>query len=210
MTGWPGWRADRRGAGILGRASQPIYEPTRGPIEVHVGEWKVIVARERPTIRDDYLDHAGLADDFGGGDPEDDGYVFAGVCGPGEDWPSLVVSGTYGPAEGGVHPGILAVPSTDRVFVGAGSRAVLYRRDAAGWRRDWEIEVDVGFWGWRQHGNVVVMLSELEMARLVRDGKRLWGTFVEPPWSYSVTGEPFGSTPWTRSRSSRADRARTS
>ncbi len=166
-----------------------MHEPTRGPIEVHVGEWMVIVAREQPTSLDAYLDHAGLADDISRGDPEDDGYMFVGVCGPGEDGPSLVVSGTYDPASGGFEPGILIVPSTDRVFIGAGSRAVSYRRDAAGWRRDWEIEVDVGFWGWRQHGNVVVMLAELEMAAWSSDGTRLWSTFVEPPWSYTVAGE---------------------
>jgi hypothetical protein len=165
-----------------------MHEPTRGPIEVHVGEWNVIVARERPTILDDYLAHAGLADDFGRDDPEDDGFVFAGVSGPGEDWPSLVVSGTYGPSSGGFEPGILIVPTTDRVFIGAGSRAVSYRRDAAGWRRDWEVEVDAGFWGWRQHGNVVVMLAELEMAAWSADGTWLWSTLVEPPWSYDVTG----------------------
>jgi hypothetical protein len=164
-----------------------MNEPTRGPIEVHVGEWKVIVARERPTILDAYLDHASLADDFSRGDPDDDGFVFAGVSGPGEDWPSLVVSGTYGPAEGGFHPGVLVVPSTERVFVGAGSRAVSFERDVTGWRRDWDVEVQAGFWGWRQHGNVVVMMGELEMAAWSADGKWLWSTSVEPPWSHDVT-----------------------
>ncbi|HET9520106.1 MAG TPA: hypothetical protein VFO73_03580 [Candidatus Limnocylindrales bacterium] len=163
-----------------------MHEPTRGPIEVHVGEWKVVVARERPASLDDDLKYAGLADDFGRGDPEDDGYVFAGVCGPGEDWPSLVVSGTYGPSSGGFEPGILIVPTTEQVFVGAGSRAVSYRREATGWRRAWDIEVDGGFWAWRQHGEIVVMLAELEMAAWSADGTRLWSTFVEPPWSYGV------------------------
>ena len=48
----------------------------------------------------------------------------------------------------------------------------------------WEDKAYVGFWGWRRHGEVVVMSAEIEMTAWNVSGARLWTTFVEPPWSY--------------------------
>jgi hypothetical protein len=109
-----------------------------------------------------------------------------GVSAPGEDWPSLVVLQTFGPAAAGFHPAALVVPEKGRVFIGAGPRVVSYARVEGGWNRDWQYDVFAGFWGWRQHGDVIVMLSEIEMAAWSSDGHQLWTTLVEPPWSYSV------------------------
>ena len=48
---------------------------------------------------------------------------------------------------------------------------------------------DVGFWGWRRHGDIVLMSAELEFAAWDVSGRKLWSTFVEPPWSYEILGD---------------------
>lgn len=73
--------------------------------------------------------------------------------------------------------------------MGAGTRLVCYRSDDGRWSRQWQDEADVGFWRWRRHDDVVVMSAELELAAWTTDGERLWTTFVEPPWSYSIREE---------------------
>jgi hypothetical protein len=54
-------------------------------------------------------------------------------------------------------------------------------------RRLWEDEADTGFWSWVQFDDVVLMSAELELAAWTAEGVKLWTTFVEPPWSYSVS-----------------------
>ena len=54
-------------------------------------------------------------------------------------------------------------------------------------RRLWEDDAEVGFLDWQRHADVVVMSAELELAAWSLDGKKLWTTFVEPPWTYTVT-----------------------
>jgi len=50
-------------------------------------------------------------------------------------------------------------------------------------------EADVGFLSWRQHGDVILMSAELELAAWTTDGTKLWRTFVEPPWSYAMVDD---------------------
>lgn len=101
--------------------------------------------------------------------------VFAGAfnCDPGPD--------------SGFQPGLLLVPETDTLFVGAGRRA------HAVWLRGPTLlttaEVECGFWGWHRAGPVVLMAAELEFAAWTLAGQRVWSTFVEPPWRWSVEGE---------------------
>jgi len=71
--------------------------------------------------------------------------------------------------------------------VGAGERVVAY--DLATPRRLWVDGADTGFLGWAQHGDVVVMSAELELAAWTTRGEKLWSTFVEPPWDYTVVGD---------------------
>jgi hypothetical protein len=157
-------------------------------IEIAVGGWGVITAPGFPTIMAEYRSHAGLYERFEG-EPEDDGNLFVGVARPGEDWPSLVVTQRWGPTGGGFTPGVLVVPESGRVFIGAGARILCYHDDAGAWRRQWLENVAYpGFWSWRQHGDVVVMAGELEMAAWTLDGGPLWIEAVEPPWSYEVAG----------------------
>ena len=87
----------------------------------------------------------------------------------------------------GFSPGVLVVPETDVLFVGAGERLLAY--DLAHPARLWEDVAKVGFWGWARYGDVVVMSAELELAAWDIEGTKLWTTFVEPPWSYEVTDD---------------------
>jgi hypothetical protein len=52
--------------------------------------------------------------------------------------------------------------------------------------RLWTDQADTGFWQWKRHGDTVVMSAELELAAWDTLGRKLWTTFVEPPWSYEV------------------------
>jgi hypothetical protein len=100
-------------------------------------------------------------------------------------WPELVVSQRFSPgAEAGFHPGILLVPETKLLLVGAGGRLLAY--DLSRFALLWEDVADTGFWGWCRHRDVIVMSAELELAAWDLAGKKLWSTFVEPPWNYSV------------------------
>jgi hypothetical protein len=156
------------------------------PVSVAGSGWNVTVAQEPPVILSDYIEHAEFWEDFRDG--EDDGFLFVAVERPAEEWPSLVVTQSSSPAEGGFTPGVLVVPATQRVFIGAGTRLLCYRADPGSWIREWQAEVSVGFWRWRQHGDVVVMSAETDMAAWTVLGERLWTTLVEPPWSYTVAG----------------------
>jgi hypothetical protein len=100
------------------------------------------------------------------------------------DWPELVVAQTFWPSAGGFDPGVLLVPETEILFIGAGERLLAYRLGP--FERLWEDKCDMGFWGWRQHGTHVLMSAELELAAWDCHGRKLWSTFVEPPWEYQV------------------------
>ncbi|XGV97443.1 MAG: hypothetical protein ACAF41_32570 [Leptolyngbya sp. BL-A-14] len=90
----------------------------------------------------------------------------------------------YEPAGGGFYPGAILIPETELLLIGAGTRLLAY--DLAGITRIWEDRADVGFWSWARHGKYIVMSAELELAAWDIRGKKLWTTFVEPPWNYSV------------------------
>lgn len=154
------------------------------PIAVGAAGWRVLTARQRPSILDFHRNQAEYVEEVAL--PDEDGYVFVGVESPGDDWPNLMISQTFSPAVGGFSPGVLVVPETQRVFVGAGTRLLCYRSDEGQSARQWRDDAGIGSWGWRLHGDVVVMSAELELAAWTTAGEKLWTTFVEPPWSYSV------------------------
>jgi hypothetical protein len=158
-------------------------------VAVTVGEYTVIVDVEPPALLGLYRQHAELVDDF---DVSDDwavpGYCFMAV-GDGGDWPHLVVTQRFSPTQPGFSPGVLLVPDAGQLFIGAGTRLLGYHRRSGRWPRTWTDEAEPGFWQWRQHGDVVLMSAELEFAAWTTSGQKLWTTFVEPPWSYKVTGD---------------------
>jgi hypothetical protein len=106
---------------------------------------------------------------------------------PGEKWPSLVVAQTYTPSGAGFEPGALLVPETRMLFFGAGERILAYRLEPP--TRIWEDRATTGFWGWEQHGDIVLLAAELEFAAWNTHGKKLWTTFVQPPWDFTVSGD---------------------
>jgi hypothetical protein len=157
------------------------------PISVEVDGWRVITSSNLPTTLSAYREHALLHDDLGELERrEAEGFFFVAIGRADETWPSLVVTQPVSPSEGGFAPGVLIVPETNTAFIGAGTRLLCYEHASGRWTRSWEDRTDVGFWGWRRHGDVVVMSAEIEMAAWSVSGAKLWTRSVEPPWSYEV------------------------
>ena len=152
---------------------------------VEIGPFRVLCVPDGlPGIYSFYRERAALLEEIVLDDADAGTQCFLGVGRAGEDALSLVVAQRYEPAGYGFHPGALLVPETGRLFLGAGRRLLAY--DLAGPRRQWEDATDLGFWGWARHGDVVLMSAELELAAWDLEARKLWTTFVEPPWSYGV------------------------
>ena len=168
-----------------------MHDDPVGPVAVVVGRFVVMVATRPPEMLSHYLAHAAVVDEFPAQDDRTvSGYCFVGVKAGLQDWPQLVVSQRFSPAGYGFAPGVLLVPETGRLFVGAGTRLLSYRADDdCRWQRLFVDEADVGFLSWRQFGDVVLMSAELELAAWTTTGEKLWRTFVEPPWSYEMVGD---------------------
>ena len=52
----------------------------------------------------------------------------------------------------------------------------------------WEDHAHAGFQSWTQYGDTVILAVELKYAAWTTSGRKLWTTFVEPPWGYEVSG----------------------
>ena len=152
-------------------------------IKVAIGKYKLLLTYNGlPSIYDHYVKHARLFDEFDLGEPNTD-LCFVGIGADG-DWPSLVVAQSYSPSIAGFHPGVLIVPETQRVFIGAGTRLLLY--DFTHCQRLWQDEAELVFLAWQQHDDFVVLTAETELATWTTKGDKLWTTYVEPPWEYQV------------------------
>ena len=137
-----------------------------------------------PATYTSMVQQAKLHDDLGVRGSEGTALVVTVATTP-TQWPALVVAQRFKPGpDGGFNPGVLLIPETAVLFVGAGTRLLAY--DLRTPRRLWEDEADTGFWGWRRHGELVIMSAELELAAWTVGGEKRWTTFVEPPWEYSV------------------------
>lgn len=153
---------------------------------VSVGEYQICCQSEAfPDLLGDYQQRATLVEDFGVGTPHST-VCFVGV-GRQNDWPFLIVTQRYAPTGYGFSPGVLLVPETHTLFVGAGTRLLGY--DLSKPARLWQDQADTGFWSWGRFGPVVLMAAELELAAWDVSGRKLWSRFVEPPWEYTVTGD---------------------
>jgi hypothetical protein len=151
--------------------------------EVSIDAWMLMLEEGRPPeLRDLYAQGANLVDRFIPSGTEGK-YCFLAARHRDREL-SLVVEQRYSPSTSGFRSGVLLVPETATLFLGAGERLLAYRLDPPA--RLWEDNAEVGFWGWARHGNVIVMSAELELAAYGIAGEKLWTTFVEPPWSYSV------------------------
>ena len=140
-----------------------------------------------PPLFDLLTANADLAEQFGNlrGRNDEDGTVFCvSVNSQFQIWPALFVAQRYSPDGGGFNPGVLIVPETRLVLIGAGERLLAYELN--GLERLWEDATNFGFWWWDRQGEVILMAAELELAAWNLNGQKLWSMFVEPPWSYSV------------------------
>jgi len=136
-----------------------------------------------PSAYPTLVEHAVLHDDFGVKGSEGTALVIS--VEREVDWPTLVISQRFEPGpDSGFFPGVFIVPETDVLFVGAGIRLLAYNLRNV--RRLWEDVADTGFWGWKRHGDMIVMSAELELAAWDLEGAKKWSTFVEPPWAYNV------------------------
>lgn len=153
--------------------------------KISIGSYLIQVEREKlPALYAEYMKRAILSEEFDLHTPEKE-HCFVSVS-RASDWPQLVVAQTFWPSAGGFDPGVLLVQETEMLFIGAGERLLAYRLNPL--ERLWEDTCDMGFWGWTQHGKYVLMSAELELAAWDRFGKKLWSTFVEPPWTYRING----------------------
>jgi hypothetical protein len=156
-------------------------------ISISVAGYQLSVGLALPGILDHLRSHALLTEHFDlDRHDRESGTCFVAVQREPADWPQLVVTQRFAPAGYGFDPGVLVVPKTGVVFIGAGERLIAYSTSGDDWKRLWLDAADMGFWCWRQHGDVVVMSAELELAAWTAVGEKLWSTFVEPPWSYTV------------------------
>jgi hypothetical protein len=156
-------------------------------VGVSVAGFEIKVGLALPSILSGFREHAVLAEHFDlNPDEGGSGWCFVAVRREPSDWPQLVVTQRFAPAVSGFGPGVLVVPETDTVFIGAGERLIAYSGANGDWQRLWVDVADVGFWGWRRHGDHVLMSAEVELAAWTTSGEKLWSTFVEPPWDYFV------------------------
>jgi hypothetical protein len=136
-----------------------------------------------PALLDQYVTRAALAEQIDL-QRSDGKFCFVAVKRQGDDWPALVVSQRYRPADGVFFPGALVVPETNRLFLGAGTRLLCY--DLAAPARLWEDNAECAFWSWRHDASEVFMAAELELAAFDHAGAKLWTRFVEPPWDFKL------------------------
>lgn len=99
----------------------------------------------------------------------------------------LVVAQRHEPSGPGFPLGVLLVPETGLLLIGAGERLLAY--DVRVPERLWEDRAEFGFWAFARHGDVILMLDELELAAWTTESHKLWTMFVEPPWTYTVSGQ---------------------
>lgn len=144
------------------------------------------VVRMAESIPEYYGSPVALSEEFGLEHTDWD--VFYLAVQKESDWPFLRVIQRYWPNHwAGSHPGILLVPETHILFVGAGERILAY--DLKQPLRLWEDDADTGFHSWQRYDETIVMSAELELAAWDIQGNKLWTTFVEPPWDYQVEGD---------------------
>lgn len=102
--------------------------------------------------------------------------------------PFLVVTQKYSPGpDQGFYPGIMLVPETHLLFIGAGERLLAYRLEPV--ERLWEDYTVMGFWGWERYQDWIIMSAEMELAVWDTHGHKQWSFPVEPPWDYHLEGD---------------------
>lgn len=156
----------------------------RGPtLKVTFSDYTIYLSQELPDPYAELCETAALCEKVNLDGAADD-LLYLAVS-RAHDWPFLVIVLRYAPgSKGGFLPGVLLVPQTQVLFVGAGERLLAYRLDQP--EKLWEDSADIGFLSWEQYDNYAIMSAELELATWDLDGNKLWSTFVKPPWAYTI------------------------
>ncbi len=155
-------------------------------ISIKMEDWELrIEDGSLPSIFTSYLKNAEFVDQIDVNNDEGR-FLFLGVCNgvTKSGWPSVIIAQRYQDHRQTFSPGFLVVPDTSLIFLGAGERLLCY--DLEKKVRLWEDETDGGFWGWSESGSYILMSAELEFGVWEQSGKKLWSTFVEPPWSFEI------------------------
>ena len=152
-------------------------------IEFNIDKYKIAVQiGKKPDLYDIWLKHAVFKDIEGLeniGTP-----IYVGIQ-LGNEWCDSIIAFCSDPIDyAGFNPGILVVPETDTLFIGAGTVARTY--DLKKQIRKFHKEFIFGFWGWSRHKNLIIMQEELEFGVYSIDGNEKWSTYVEPPWTFSI------------------------
>lgn len=160
-----------------------LMEPS--VVTVDVDGYLVSIYHGLPDLLNLYISHASFADigDLRGADGSPSLITVASGTG----LPEVVVvlrsdfRGLLFP------PGVALVAETGVLFVGGGQVARAYSLVEPA-KRQWEEDVEVGFFRWQRVDDVMLMSAELELAAWTLSGEKLWTRFVEPPWGYDVVG----------------------
>ena len=175
-------RIDSHLRGHVGE-NRRVVERQTGPVQTSVGGARLLVDTQLPDNLG-ALEAGARFSDRSWADADAGGTLFVALEGARGGW-DFVATVKYGPAGHGFTPGVLLVPEAETLFVGAGTTLLCYSVSSEP-KQIWADEADTGFWSWRQFGDRVLMAAELELAAWTTDGRKLWSTFVEPPWTYTV------------------------
>lgn len=150
------------------------------------GPYTISLADSLPPMYYSYCQRAQLVDTF-----ELEGSTGA-LCylavTRGHGWPFLIVAQHYSPGpQSGFYPGLLFVPETNLLLLGAGERLLAYLLDEP--RRLWKGELPGGFMHWERSQDSIVMSSENRLAIWDIHGQKRWDYAVEPPWQYAIQGD---------------------
>jgi len=152
-------------------------------------DWEAtIMVGGLPALYNEYLSHAKFVEEIDLNDTDQTGIWFIGLrnlqTDRSDNWPSIVIVQRYEPYGYGFTPAALIISESSTLFLGAGTRILTFNLKEK--KLISEYQANVGFWGWERYGNIVLMSCELEFAAWDKTGRKLWSTFVEPPWSFSI------------------------
>jgi hypothetical protein len=150
------------------------------------GAYTISLADSLPPKYYSYCQHARLVDTI-----ELEG-AFGSLCylavARGFEYPTLIVAQRYSPGpQSGFYPGVLYIPETDLLLLGAGERILAYTLDPA--RKLWQYNLVSGFQHWERWQDRIIMASENELAVFDIHGLKRWDFTVEPPWNYTLEGD---------------------
>ena|GEM_PF-6200923 len=126
--------------------------------------------------RSGYIDLEGLSE---AGTP-----VYIGIEEDGK-WKTMIVAFNADPVdETFFHPELFFLPETKILFIGGGRKAMTYSlKDKV---KISDRNLAAGFWYWAKHEKYVILVEELEIAVYDYEGRFVWETPAEPPWTYGV------------------------